>query len=210
MNNEKSRFDKVANSWDESPGRVKLASDIAAAIVNTGILNPNMNVLDFGCGTGLVTLSLAPLVHSITGVDSSSSMLEIVDKKIKSQNICNVRTQHLDVEKGDVLDGAYDLIVCSMTLHHIRDFKALLEQFYNISSSGAYLCIADLDPDDGQFHGDNDGVIHFGFNREAILLVLQELKFNNIDVRTATEVNRAVPGGGSRLFSIFLITVRKS
>ena len=34
-----------------------------------------MDALDFGCGTGLVTLKLQPFIHSITGVDGSQGMI---------------------------------------------------------------------------------------------------------------------------------------
>ena len=121
MGNERWDFDKEASSWDKNPGRVRVANDIARAISDQKILNPNMDVLEFGCGTGLLTLRLRPLVRSITGVDSSRGMLGVLKAKIENQNLTSIRTQHLDPTKGDVLKGSYHLIVCSMTLHHVRE-----------------------------------------------------------------------------------------
>jgi len=121
MGSDKWDFNKEAASWDQNPGRVKLANDIAEAISGEQILAPDMDVLEFGCGTGLLTLLLSPLVRSVTGVDSSQGMLGVLRAKIENDNVTNVRARYLDLEKGDVLVGSYNLIVCSMSLHHVEN-----------------------------------------------------------------------------------------
>jgi len=204
MNADKRDFDKEANRWDEAPGRVKLAADIAAAITDAGIINTDMNVLDFGCGTGLLTLHLQPLVHSVIGIDNSAGMLEVLRSKIESQNIANVQIRNMNIEQGDVMEGCYDLIVSSMTLHHIREIKPLLDQFHKILAPRGYLCIADLYPDEGQFHANSDGVFHNGFDRETLQRVFAAASFDIIEFKTAAEVMKLVEGG-TRRFSIFLV-----
>ena len=72
MKNEKRNFDQDAALWDQNPGRVKVAMDIAQTIIREVNPGSTRDVLDFGCGTGLLTLALQPLVHSIAGVDSRS------------------------------------------------------------------------------------------------------------------------------------------
>lgn len=209
MHMERRDFDKDAATWDEVPGRIKMSSNIANAIITAMDLNSGMKVLDFGCGTGLLTLRLQPLVGTITAVDSSMGMLEVLNEKIASQNISNITTRHLDIEQGDVLEGSYDLIVSSMTLHHVREPMLLIKQFYRITAPGGYLCIADLDPDQGLFHGsNNEGVFHFGFDREVMHRILIEVGFDNIEFRTAAEIVRIIPGG-IRPFTIFLAAGKK-
>ena len=208
MNNERRDFDKEAVSWDE-PGRVKLANDIAQAIIDEITLAPTMDVLDFGCGTGLLTLKLQPLVHSITGVDSSQGMLDVLNAKIKNQDLTDVTTQHRDLDKGDALEGSYHLIVSSMTLHHIREIRPLLDKFSMATAPDGYLCIADLDPDGGRFHGNNDGVFHFGFDRAMIRRAFIEAGFDDVRDKTAAQIMKPVPDEGSQQFSIFLMTGRK-
>ncbi len=209
MTGENRKFDKEAATWDENTGRVKMANNIANSIIDSITLNSSMNVLDFGCGTGLLTLRLQPLVAAISGVDSSAEMLKVLDSKIKNQQLTNIKTQHLDIEQGDVLEGAYDLVVCSMTLHHIRETKRLIDQFYKVTAPHGYICIADLDPDNGLFHGYNEGIFHFGFNRDVMRRILKEAGFDNIEFRTATEIVRLIPGG-IRPFTIFLVTAQRN
>lgn len=209
MGNEKWNFDKEAVSWDKNPGRVKLANDIADAILKEQILAPDMDVLEFGCGTGLLTILLRPFVHSITGVDSSHGMLDVLRAKIENQNLTEIKAQYLDLEKGDVLQGSYNLVVCSMTLHHVKETGSLLDLFYKITVPRGCLCIADLDPDEGQFHGDNDTVFHHGFDRPLLRRALMEAGFDDIRERTAATLMKPLSDGGMRSFSIFLITGRK-
>jgi len=73
---------KQRATWDENPGRVKLARDIADSMINNLPITRDMNAMDFGCGTGLLTVRLQSLVRSITGIDSSQGMLDILNRKI--------------------------------------------------------------------------------------------------------------------------------
>ena len=77
-----SYFDQASAAWDDQPQRVRLMKMIGEAIVREARLTKAMNVLDYGCGTGLVSLFLLPYVHSVTGADSSPGMLEVLTRKI--------------------------------------------------------------------------------------------------------------------------------
>ncbi len=210
MSSRKWNFDEEAAAWDKNPGRVKVANEIADAILDEQILTPEMNLLEFGCGTGLLTLRLLPLVRSVTGLDSSEGMLGVLRKKIQDQNLVNLRLQHLALEKGDMLEGSYDLVVCSMTLHHVKETGHLLAQFFTVTAPGGYLCIADLDPDDGEFHGDNDTVFHHGFDRADLRRAIEDAGYGEIHDRTAATIAKPIAGGGTKNFGVFLMTGRKA
>jgi len=210
MNIERRDFDKEAATWDEVPARVKLANDIVAAISDEIVLTSSMDVLDFGCGTGLLTLRLQPVVHSITGVDSSKGMLNVLKAKIAKQNLSNVKTQYIENEEGDIPGGNYNLIVSGMTLHHVKEIRSLIDRFYGIIAPSGYLCIADLDLDGGKFHDNNDGIFHFGFDREELRRYFMDAGFGDIRDRTAAEVMKPVSDGGVRPFTVFLMTGRKN
>lgn len=209
MNTEKRDFDKEAASWDENPTRVKLADDVADAISKQIVLTPDMNVMDFGCGTGLLTIRLQPRVRSITGVDSSQGMLDVLNRKIAQLKLNAVSTLRVDLDRGDTLAGNYNLVVSNMTLHHIKEIGPLLDQFFAITAPAGYLCIADLDLDNGQFHADNTGVFHFGFARAALRKMFTEAGFENVNDRTAAKVMKPVANGEMREFTVFLMSGRK-
>jgi hypothetical protein len=52
---DKRDFDIVADTWDEEPRRVKLAEEVTAAIRREVSLTCEMEALDYGCGSGLVS-----------------------------------------------------------------------------------------------------------------------------------------------------------
>jgi ubiquinone/menaquinone biosynthesis C-methylase UbiE len=209
MTSEKRDFNQAAATWDENPGRVKLARDIADSMINNLPITRDMNAMDFGCGTGLLTVRLQSLVRSITGVDSSQGMLDILNRKITKLQMSNVKTMLVDIEKGQPLTGNYQLIVSSMTLHHIAEIKPILAQFYNVITPGGFLSIADLDSDDGQFHEDKTGVFHSGFDRNVMRQYFSEAGFDNITDATAATLTKPSLSQRIQKFTIFLITGRK-
>ncbi len=209
MTSEKRDFNQAAATWDENPGRVKLARDIADSMINNLPITRDMNAMDFGCGTGLLTVRLQSLVRSITGVDSSQGMLDILNRKITKLQMSNAKTMLVDIEKGQPLTGNYQLIVSSMTLHHIAEIKPILAQFYNVITPGGFLSIADLDSDDGQFHEDKTGVFHSGFDRNVMRQYFSEAGFDNITDATAATLTKPSLSQRIQKFTIFLITGRK-
>lgn len=211
MNSDRSKgnFDTDAAKWDEHPGRVKLAHDIARKIVQEVGLTPDMDLLDFGCGSGLVTLALLPFVRSITGVDGSRGMLDVLNRKISERGLSNINTSYLDFDQGGVLSGLYHLVVSSMTLHHIREIGPLLKQFHDILHPSGRLCVADLDEDGGRFHESNDGVFHFGFNRERLARQFEEAGFSCIQTTCVAQIEKPVAEGMRQHFTIFLMTATR-
>jgi len=202
-------FDSEARFWDENPGRVKMAREVADAIKAETVISNEMDVLDFGCGTGLLTLHFQPLVKTITGADSSQGMLDILASKIENLGLNNIRMIYMDNGNLERISGKYDLVISSMTLHHVKDTAPLLVKFNEILKPGGMLCIADLDPDDGLFHADNTGVYHYGFEREKLKTDFEKAGFIDVKDVTAAEVTKPVPGEGERNFTLFLITGRK-
>jgi ubiquinone/menaquinone biosynthesis C-methylase UbiE len=59
------RFDQLASQWDQQASRVKMATEIAEEMCRALRLVPDRDLLDFGAGTGLVTLRLQPHVRKV-------------------------------------------------------------------------------------------------------------------------------------------------
>lgn len=196
-------FDTAALNWDEQPRRVKLASEIAAAIEAAVPLSEQWDGLDFGCGTGLVTLQLAPALRSMTGVDSSSGMLERLSAKIETAGFSNVRTELCDMEQGKLPTGKYHLITSSMALHHIREIAPLLKSLKTLLHPGGWVALADLESEDGTFHDDPTGIFHHGFSAKELTDFLEGAGFSSIAITAATTVTK-----GDRTFPVLLATAQ--
>ena len=136
----------------------------------------------------------------------TTGMLGVFEAKITRLGLGNVRTQFCDLAGGDTLSGRYDLVVSAMTLHHVKDIEPLFDEFARITAPGGRLCIADLDPDDGEFHDDNTGVFHFGFARAALREVFEQAGFEHVEATDAAEMVKPGRNGEARRFTVFLMT----
>ena len=92
-----SPFDARAATW-ETPPRVELARAVVAAIGRNVPLDPSLSVADYGAGTGLVSLGLAPQVGSVTAIDNSAGMLSQLREKLGGAGVANVTTLRHDLE----------------------------------------------------------------------------------------------------------------
>lgn len=193
-------FDAVAGIWDEEPRRVKLAGEIAAAICSRLSLSTDWNALELGCGTGLVTLALAPRLGSITGIDSSPAMLDKLAKKVHTSGISNVKTALCDLSAGEMPDGNFHLIVSAMTLHHIQDPEPLFSSLTSRLYPGGWIAFADLEAEDGSFHEDPTGVFHNGFSRTELTTLLERSGFDLISITEAARIQK-----GDRTYPVLLV-----
>ena len=166
-------------------------------------LSREMDVLDFGCGTELLTLALQPLVRNVTSVDTSTGMLQVLKGKLQRQGLTNVRTTLLEPQVPFSMDGRFHLIVSSMALHHVRSLAPLFGRFHDHLWPGGRVGLADLDREDGSFHEDPRDVFHHGFDRNEIQALLAAAGFVELGATTATVVHKETGN-----YPVFLVTGR--
>lgn len=204
----KARFDRVAAGWDSNPGRIELAKAVAGAMRQAVPLRPDMEVMDFGAGTGLLTLALLPDVGRLTSVDASGEMLRVLDGKLQALGIRNVRTLQGDIARQALPAGAFDLVASAMVLHHLPDVPPVLARLRACLKPGGWIALADLDSEDGSFHADATGVYHHGFDRAEVRRWLQAAGFTDTATREAHRVKRPGTDGQLREYPVFLATGR--
>jgi 2-polyprenyl-3-methyl-5-hydroxy-6-metoxy-1,4-benzoquinol methylase len=197
------RFDKAAKEWDKSDLRTQLANNIGSAIVQNVELTPQMHIMDFGAGTGLLAEHVAPRVARISAVDISQGMLDELVKKSSLEGKVASYCQNILHEP---LEEDFDGIVSAMALHHVEDTEEILKVFYEHLKPGGFVALADLDKEDGTFHaGNNEGVFHFGFDRAGFQSKLESAGFKNIEFYTAYTVEKE----NGRRYGIFLVKAKK-
>jgi tRNA (cmo5U34)-methyltransferase len=201
---ERRDFDAVARTWDDSPVRVELAKAVAEAIRREVPLAAGWTAMDYGCGTGLVTLLLSPHLGAVLAVDSSQGMLDVLAEKLTAAGIANVETRKLDLTTEEAPVASYELIFSAMALHHIPEPAALLGQFADLLRPGGYLAIADLDAEDGSFHPDPTGIHHHGFSREQRQTLFAGAGLTDIRTVLAHTVTRPDATGQSRDYPVLL------
>ncbi len=201
-------FDSKARQWDENPVFQDRANQIAAAIVAAVPLNTTMRALDYGSGSGMLSFPLQEKLGHIKLKDTSAGMLAVAEEKIAAWGIGNMTTRRMDLTATPTPDERYDLIYSSMTLHHIPDTNAILKAFQTLLNPGGWLCIADLDQEDGSFHGIQVDV-HHGFERNALAAQAAQAGFTDIRFSTVFEIVKPKENG-SRAYPVFLLLARRT
>lgn len=194
-------FAHKAASFDQNPARVDNVAAIAEALLATIRLDRSMHLMDFGSGTGLLLERVAPHVGKITAVDVSESMNRQLAEKIPQLG-CPVDIRPVDLVQ-EAIDGPFDGIISSMTLHHVADIGAIFRRFRALLKDGGFIALADLDAEDGSFHSEDTGVFHNGFDRAAIRRIAEEAGFGEVAVVSASVVRKP-----QRDYPVFLLTGR--
>ena len=196
-----SHFDNRAQNWDKGNTQVDGARVIADAIRAKIALNSSMEIIDFGTGTGLLGFDVATSVKQVHGIDTSAKMLEKLEEK--NSDTLQIITYKQDIIKTP-LKQKFDGLVSSMTLHHIEDLEVFFTTIYNTLQKDAFIAIADLESEDGTFHSDNNGVFHFGFNKDTLSNVVKRCGFKNIMFKKINTIHKP-----HRDFGVFLLTASK-
>ena len=197
-------FDERAETWDADPQRRRLAADILTALNRHVTLCPDWTALDYGAGTGLIALALALRVRHVLAVDSSAGMLNVLARKVRLDGVANVDVFCADFMADPLPPGPCNLVTSAMTLHHIAAVDLLFLKFFDFLVPGGYLALADLDAEDGSFHGYIAGIPHLGFDRASIVQQLAAAGFCEIRCDTAAGIVK-----NGLAYTVFLASARK-
>jgi 2-polyprenyl-3-methyl-5-hydroxy-6-metoxy-1,4-benzoquinol methylase len=210
-NGSPARFDQAAATWDDNPNRVEMATAVAQAIAGAIPLTRQMQIMDFGSGTGLIARALAAKVASITAADTSSQMLTVLEAKAKAAGLTGIKPLLLDSAYESRGDVSYDAIVSSMVLHHVKDLAKLAEQLAKWCRPGGWVALADLEPEDGTFHRDDREVVHHGIDPKALASQFEAMGFTTQSIQTVHTIRRPPAGGAApRDYPVFLLVTRKN
>ena len=144
-------FNHKAETFD-SPKNIFLANLVCQAVEKQLDLLSDKEILDFGGGTGLLTLPLAKQAKSVTLVDISEKMLEQARLKAEQQDIKNIQFLEQDL-LGKPLEKEFDLIVVCRVLHHMPDLDAALSLFHQHLREDGQLLLADFTKTEANHHG---------------------------------------------------------
>jgi len=174
--------------------------------------------LELGCGTGLLSLTLAPHVSSLLAIDASSGMIRALDSKLaQPQAPRNIRPLCIMLEDPDdprLPDSAgsiksnasstdvsprqrYDLVLSHLVLHHIPDMSAFLTTMFGCLKSGGRLAVTDFEdfgPEARKFHPESkmEGVERHGIPRAEIEHILKKIGYVDVQVEVGWTMRKEI------------------
>ena len=133
MADERIRAERAAELQTERAEALRARLDRLVAL--TG----DERVLDVGTGTGAIALALAPLVREVVGLDESDERLALArDGAPENATFLTGDAASLPFERG-----AFDLVTCVRTLHHVRRPEVVIAELVRVTRLGGRLLVVD-------------------------------------------------------------------
>lgn len=229
MSNE--RFDKEAAEWDSRPFTVASSKHALGALLKhvprLQSQGKELDVLEIGCGTGLLSLLVAPYVHSLTAVDTSTGMIKALEAKLAANpSISNVKPVFALLEdpndsriQNPLVSGEspkrFDLVISHLVLHHIPSLLDILRTMYSCLKPSGQVALTDFEnfgPEAQNFHPKHkmEGVERHGIARQEMENLLKEAGFEDVQVEEAFKMEKPVEIGGVMEFSFLICMGKKS
>lgn len=126
---------------------------------------PPARVVEFGCGTGWLSLMLAERGYEVCGVDISPDAIAIAEELSTPRELPNLSYLVADYEEVTIRHSA-DYAIFHDALHHSESEEAALKSAYdNLASNGMLVCI---EPGDGHHESCHSryAVEHFGVHEK--------------------------------------------
>jgi ubiquinone/menaquinone biosynthesis C-methylase UbiE len=148
---------RKARFWDRIA--VKYAADPIADLAGyeatlrrvQGLLSPDQDVLEIGCGTGTTALRLAPFTRRLLATDVSANMIAIAREKLASEPVPQLSFDVADADAAVAGQGGYDVVLAFNVLHLVTDLDRALELAVLALRPGGLLisktaCISEMNP----------------------------------------------------------------
>ncbi|NRA88612.1 MAG: class I SAM-dependent methyltransferase [Rhizobiales bacterium] len=123
-------WDRYAKGYAKRPVADEVAYQKKLEITQS-YFTPDMNLLEFGCGTGSTALVHAPYVAHIDAIDVSPNMIEIAQQKLAATEISNITFRTATIEEFKP-EKQFDMVLGLSILHLVKDKNATISKVYDL------------------------------------------------------------------------------
>jgi ubiquinone/menaquinone biosynthesis C-methylase UbiE len=196
-------WDKIAERYSRQPIADEAAYQKKLEVTRE-YFRPDMEVLEFGCGTGSTAIIHAPYVKHIHAIDISSKMIEIAQGKADAKNVENVTFKRSTIEEISVSDQTLDAVLGLSILHLLDNKEEVIAKVHKMLKPGGIFvtstaCIGDtmmrflkLIVPIGKF---------FGLMPQVMVFTMKELEYSFTDAGFEIDYQWQ-PGKGKAVFIV--------
>ena len=169
-------WDDEADSWDDDPAVQAYGQAALQSLLELdGLTLEGKRVLDFGCGTGRLTVAMAEQADRVVGLDLSEAMVA----RLRAKGVPNVVGVAGDLADHDL--GPFDVVTCSSVCAFLPDYPATAKRLVERLVPGGWFVQWDweLDPEAEE---------PFGLRRDTIEQSLTAAGLTDVVVRTGFSV----------------------
>ena len=140
-NDNKNIFDELSKDWWNEKGSFEALHSFNPIRIKF-ILNligksiKSLNILDIGCGGGILCEPLARLGANVTGIDENEKAILVARKHAKKMNL------RINYKKGNITDISFqkkfDIITCMEVLEHVDSVDLLIKKSRESLNNGGF------------------------------------------------------------------------
>jgi len=127
----------AANPWVTDEERIR-------RLVAAARLKGDERVLDIATGPGYIAEAFARAAREVIGVDLTDAMLAIGKQRTVERGVTNVSFRAADAQNLPFEDGAFDVVVCRLTLHHLMEPLQVLREMARVCRAGGKVLVEDI------------------------------------------------------------------
>jgi 2-polyprenyl-3-methyl-5-hydroxy-6-metoxy-1,4-benzoquinol methylase len=114
-------------------------------------------ILDFGCGPGIISVELARLGYHVLGLDGSAEMVRMCRARTEKLGQKNIRFDHHGAEGVQLPAAFFDAVVCSSVVEYVAEDMALISKLIASLKPGGHLIVSV--PNAGSLMGKTEDVV---------------------------------------------------
>ena len=170
-------FDDISPQYDFLNHFLSFGIDIywRKKFINTLNILESSNILDVACGTGDICFEINKYHNvNITGIDISSKMIKIANKKLNAKNYSNIKFLQGDAENLPFESNSFDYITISYGFRNISNYEKALNEFYRVLKPNGTL-----------------GILEFSRSKSKIIDAIFRLYFHKVLPQVASLFSRS-------------------
>jgi SAM-dependent methyltransferase len=127
----------AANPWVSDGERIR-------RLVAAAHLSGKECVLDIATGPGYIAEAFAGAAREVVGVDLTDAMLAIARERTRERGVPNVSFRAADAQNLPFENGAFDVVVCRLALHHLQKPLEVLREMARVCRAGGTVLVEDI------------------------------------------------------------------
>ena len=141
------KFADLAERWWDPKGEFKplhIINPLRAEFIASRVDLENMDILDVGCGGGLLCEALFDYNGKISGIDAAGPGIEIA-KRHAEDNFKEIHYRDITAEElVDSESEKYDVVTCLEVIEHVPDPQSLVTACSNLLKPGGSLFLSTI------------------------------------------------------------------
>lgn len=192
-------WDDYAKEWDANIDAISYSEKAHETLANEVNIE-GKNILDFGCGTGLLTERMSPLASNIVAIDTSSKMIAILQSKKLPNVIALSEPLTLElINNNPAFINKFNIIVASSVFSFLPNYESILKLLKPLLTTNGLLIQWDwLSPDNNSEFGLSEAAIKKALNNAEFKHIKLTMPFSLATEKGTMTVVMGVAKNGSR------------